>query len=74
MDELALRRDKLIEEHLDDKENIEKDYDRLVEDWKNLQNTLKQKEEKLGEAGDLQKFFKDLDIFQVFENLFFIFI
>ena len=65
MDELALRRDELIKEHPDDKENIEKDYDRLMEDWKNLQNTLKQKEEKLGEAGDLQKFFKDLDIFQV---------
>jgi len=64
MDELALRRDELIKEHPDDKENIEKDYDRLMEDWKNLQNTLKQKEEKLGEAGDLQKFFKDLDIFQ----------
>lgn len=74
MDELALRRDELIKEHPDDKENIEKDYDRLMEDWKNLQNTLKQKEEKLGEAGDLQKFFKDLDIFQVLKNEFYIFI
>ena len=65
MDELALQRDKLIDEHPDDKENIKNDYERLMEVWQNLQKMLKQKEDKLGEAGDLQKFFKDLDIFQV---------
>ena len=55
----------MIKEHPDEEDEIKKSVEVLQDVWKSLQSKLEERGETLGEAGDLQKFFKDLDRFQV---------
>ena len=65
LDDLQEERDKLCLEHPEESDEIRNNFDKLMQVWKDLQDKMKEREETLGEAGNLQKFFKDLDRFQV---------
>jgi len=64
LDDLQEERDKLCLEHPEESDEIRNNFDKLMQVWKDLQDKMKEREETLGEAGNLQKFFKDLDRFQ----------
>ena len=55
----------MAKEHPEESDEIQKKLEELEKVWEALRDLLKRREESLGEAGDLQKFLKDLDRFQV---------
>ena len=57
--------DQLMDEHPDEAEQIRRKFEQMEKVWNDLRELLKQREESLGEAGNLQKFARDLDQFQV---------
>jgi len=54
-----------MDEHPDEAEQIRNKFEEMEKVWNDLRKLLKQREESLGEAGNLQKFVRDLDQFQV---------
>ena len=54
----------MAKEHPEESDEIQKKLEELEKVWEALRDLLKKREESLGEAGDLQKFLKDLDRFQ----------
>ena len=59
-----------MDEHPDEAEQIRNKFEEMEKVWNDLRELLKQREESLGEAGNLQKFVRDLDRFQVCVRLF----
>lgn len=65
LDSLKEESERLAAEHPDDADDIRKKYDEITEEWDELRDLLKKREDSLGEAGNLQKFLQNLDAFQV---------
>ena len=65
LDGLRTEADRLSDKHPDEAQQIQSKFKEMEGIWKQLQEMLKQREESLGEASNLQKFVRDLDQFQV---------
>lgn len=64
MDDLRNEAGKLAEEHPDQGGEIQGRLTEIQEVWEDLNDTMKRREESLGEASKLQGFLRDLDDFQ----------
>ncbi|MGH0144969.1 UNVERIFIED_CONTAM: hypothetical protein FKN15_004632 [Acipenser sinensis] len=64
LDDLNQEATKLGEEHPSQKPEIQAGLAEIQEVWEDLNNTMKAREESLGEAGKIQGFLRDLDDFQ----------
>ena len=73
MDDLRADADQLCTEHPDEAEQIRDKFEQMEKVWNELREMLRQREEVLGEAGNLQKFVCDLDRFKVSFELFSLF-
>nr|CAB3266546.1 spectrin beta chain, non-erythrocytic 1-like [Phallusia mammillata] len=64
LDDLRDEAERLSHEHPDEADEIKGKFEQMEKVWKELRDMLKQREDSLGEAGNLQKFLRDLDRFQ----------
>ncbi|KAJ7996636.1 hypothetical protein DPEC_G00239100 [Dallia pectoralis] len=64
LDDLKKEAEKLAEEHPEQSEEIYGHLGEIQEVWQELNDTMKRREESLGEASKLQGFLRDLDDFQ----------
>ncbi|XP_067877956.1 spectrin beta chain, non-erythrocytic 1-like isoform X6 [Heterodontus francisci] len=64
LDDLQKEAEKLASEHPEQAEAILARLSEINSVWEDLKDTLKKREESLGEAGKLQEFLRDLDDFQ----------
>ncbi|XP_043916434.1 spectrin beta chain, non-erythrocytic 1-like isoform X2 [Protopterus annectens] len=64
VDELQVEAQKLTTEHPDQEASITGRLNEINDAWKDLKDTMKKREESLGEASKLQGFLRDLDDFQ----------
>jgi len=68
LDGLRDEAEKLSSEHPEEAEEIKKKFDEMEKVWNDLREALRQREDSLGEAGNLQKFLRDVDRFQVMSS------
>uniref|UniRef100_H2ZPE1 Spectrin beta chain n=1 Tax=Ciona savignyi TaxID=51511 RepID=H2ZPE1_CIOSA len=64
LDNLRDEADRLSNEHPEEADEIRKKFEQMERVWQELRDMLRQREDSLGEAGNLQKFLRDLDRFQ----------
>ena len=57
--------ERLSDKHPEEADEIRKKFEQMENVWNELRKMLRQREDSLGAAGNLQKFLKDLDRFQV---------
>ncbi|XP_076810469.1 spectrin beta chain, non-erythrocytic 1-like isoform X3 [Clavelina lepadiformis] len=64
LDDLRSEAERLSDKHPEEADEIRKKFEQMENVWNELRKMLRQREDSLGAAGNLQKFLKDLDRFQ----------
>nr|XP_026689485.1 spectrin beta chain, non-erythrocytic 1 isoform X2 [Ciona intestinalis] len=64
LDNLRDEAERLSNEHPEEADEIRSKFEQMEKVWQELRDMLRKREDSLGEAGNLQKFLRDLDRFQ----------